>query len=77
MIWNENDHELHETSLHHRGCLKLVEWNPSGSRLATTDTVRTSFLSSYILCMPKLWYFIFMAAVEEYFVCFNLFMNIV
>ena len=39
VVWNENDHELHETSMHHRAEVVTVQWNPSGSRLATADSV--------------------------------------
>ena len=42
LIWNENDHELHGTSMHHRGSVNILMWNSSGSRLATADLVSIS-----------------------------------
>ena len=44
VIWNENDHELHETSMHHKGAVTIIQWNPSGSRLASADLVCLIFV---------------------------------
>lgn len=53
VIWNENDHELHETSTNHKTAVNIVAWNPSGSRLATADVVCIAGYINFMILESK------------------------
>lgn len=39
LIWNEVDHELHESNRLHKNGVSVLEWSSNGSRLVSGDTV--------------------------------------
>ena len=48
LIWNEHDHELHETTSVHTSDVKIIEWSSNGNRLVTGDEVQFDNLT-YIM----------------------------